>query len=207
MLLPAVMSAREAARRMECSNNLKQIGLAMWAYRSMNGDYPPAYVVDDEGNPLYSWRVLLLPFMEQQILYDQFDLENSWDSPGNLAVTETTLQVFQCPSKSERTEPFTDYMVVVGPENDVSRRGIDGALTTFGMGSRIRLWLSKSSTPEFTGLNHRTSRWTTYLPRESTATMIRAVAVTIPAARWWGWPTDRCISLKRTYPRTCFDRS
>ena len=116
MLLPAVMSAREAARRMECSNNLKQIGLAMWSYRSMNGDYPPAYVADEHGNPLYSWRVLLLPFMEQTYLYNQFDFESAWDSPANLAVTETTMQVFQCPSKSPRTEPFTDYMVVVGPE-------------------------------------------------------------------------------------------
>ena len=58
---PAIQSAREAARRMECSNNLKQIGLAMHWYHEENGSFPPAYVADEDGKPLYSGSSPLPP--------------------------------------------------------------------------------------------------------------------------------------------------
>ena len=63
LLLPAVQSAREAARRMSCSNNLKQLGLALHNYHDVYGSFPPAIVRDSDGSPLYSGRVLLLPFL------------------------------------------------------------------------------------------------------------------------------------------------
>ena len=116
LLLPAIQSAREAARRQHCGNNLKQIGLAMLYYEQMNGRFPPAYVTDDDGKPLYSWRLLLLPFMEQEYLFEQFDRTKAWDSPENLAGSETLLSVYQCPSSNRMKGPYTDYVVVVGPE-------------------------------------------------------------------------------------------
>ena len=70
LLLPAVQAAREAARRAQSSNNLKQIGLAMHNYHDTYGTFPPAVVTDASGKPLYSGRVLLLPFMEQAALFD-----------------------------------------------------------------------------------------------------------------------------------------
>src|SRR5262249_11555843 len=73
LLLPAVQAAREAARRMQAGNHLKQLGLALQIYHDAYGEFPPAVVSDPNGRPLYSGRVLLLPFLEQKPLYDQFD--------------------------------------------------------------------------------------------------------------------------------------
>ncbi len=101
---------------MECSNNLKQIGLALHNYHTAYDGLPPAYVADQDGNPLYSWRVLLLPQLEQQNVYDRFDKDKAWDSPENQAVSATLLPVFQCPSSPRDRGPYTHYAVVVGPE-------------------------------------------------------------------------------------------
>ena len=65
-------------------NNLKQIGLAMHNYASTYGSLPPAYIADKAtGKPLLSWRVAILPFLEQHAVYDQFHLDEPWDSPHN----------------------------------------------------------------------------------------------------------------------------
>ncbi len=97
LLLPAVQAAREAARRMSASNNLKQVGLAIHNYHSAYGKLPTD-IVDDEGKPLLSWRVAILPFVEQQALYEQFKLDEPWDSPHNIELSKMTLAVFQDPS-------------------------------------------------------------------------------------------------------------
>ena len=83
LLLPAVQAAREAARRAQSSNNLRQIGIALHNYHDTYKSFPPAVVTDAEGKPLYSGRVLLLPFLEQKALYDGFDLSQAWDSAEN----------------------------------------------------------------------------------------------------------------------------
>ena len=57
LLLPAVQAAREAARRTQCKNNLHQIGIALQNYRSEHGTFPPAYIADEDGKPMHSWRV------------------------------------------------------------------------------------------------------------------------------------------------------
>ncbi len=66
LLLPAVQAAREAARRVQCSNNLKQIGLALHNYNAAYKSLPPPYTVDANGQKLHSWRTLILPFIEQK---------------------------------------------------------------------------------------------------------------------------------------------
>jgi len=63
LLLPAVQQAREAARRAQCKNNLKQIGLALHNYHDAFGCFPPVASTDAQGNPLLSWRVALLPYL------------------------------------------------------------------------------------------------------------------------------------------------
>ena len=95
LLLPAVQAAREAARRAQASNNLKQIGIALHNYHDTFNSFPPSVVSDENGRPLYSGRVLLLPFLEQKPLYDQFDLTQPWDSPANQAVSQTALKFLQ----------------------------------------------------------------------------------------------------------------
>jgi len=115
LLLPAVQSAGEAARRAQCSNYLKQIGLAMHNYHDVWGSLPPAYTVDEDGNRLHSWRTLILPFMEQAALYDQIRLDEPWNSEHNRRFAETAIQGYNCPSNPV---PGTDthYMAIVGEQ-------------------------------------------------------------------------------------------
>jgi len=98
LLLPAVQAAREAARRMQCSNNEKQMGLALHNYHDGYGALPPLYTVDDEGKPLHSWRVLILPYIEQSALYDQIRLDEPWDSEHNRQFHDQMPDIFKCPS-------------------------------------------------------------------------------------------------------------
>jgi prepilin-type processing-associated H-X9-DG protein len=113
LLLPAVQAAREAARRTQCSNNLKQIALAMHNYHDTYKTFPPAYIPDENGNPMHSWRVLILPFLEYDYLHRQYNFDEPWNSPNNLAVTNQVVPVYNCPSDPTSTD--TNYMVITGP--------------------------------------------------------------------------------------------
>jgi type II secretory pathway pseudopilin PulG len=114
LLLPAVQAAREASRRMQASNQLKQLGLALQNYHDVYNAFPPAVVTDADGNPLYSGRVLLLPYAGEQGLYDEFDKTQAWDSPANLALSQRNLAVFADPSAANRIPGQTDFLFVVG---------------------------------------------------------------------------------------------
>ncbi len=107
LLLPAVQQAREAARRSQCKNNLKQIGLALHNYADTFGTFPPGRIV----NPVsaqghcFSAYAHLLPYIEQQALYDMIDFNANPDSPPagspNLFVTAQTLPMLQCPTDAD----------------------------------------------------------------------------------------------------------
>jgi hypothetical protein len=118
-MLPAVQSAREAARRSWCMNNLKQIAVALHNYHDVYGSFPPAYVAGDDGMPLHSWRVLILPFIEERTLYDQYDFDESWDGPNNRQLLSQMPDVYACPSaRDRRAAPaagITSYVAVVDP--------------------------------------------------------------------------------------------
>jgi prepilin-type processing-associated H-X9-DG protein len=114
LLLPAVQAAREAARRVQCMNNLKQIGLAMHSYEMAHGTLPPAYVADEDGKPMHSWRVLLLPYMERSDLYDMYDFDEPWDSPNNRALANMMPNIYACPSSDGATTNQTSYVMIVG---------------------------------------------------------------------------------------------
>jgi prepilin-type processing-associated H-X9-DG protein len=115
LLLPAVQSAREAARRAQCSNNLKQIALALHNYHDTYRSFPPAYTVDENGNPLHSWRTLILPFLEQSALYGQIHLNEPWNSEHNQTISQIVIPTFCCPSDSRQpASPNTCYMAIVG---------------------------------------------------------------------------------------------
>jgi hypothetical protein len=104
LLLPAVQSAREAAPRMACMNNLKQIALALHNYHDVYKSLPPA--------PMHSWRVLLLPFLEEQELYDQYKFDEPWNGPDNIKLLNRMPQIYACPSNPGTC---TSYVAVVGP--------------------------------------------------------------------------------------------
>src|SRR6059036_1967376 len=85
LLLPAVQAAREAARRAQCSNNLKQLSLALHNYENTHNTLPPAGIDSNQ----MSWTVLLLPFFEQQALYDQFNFnKGSWNSFNRITLVQ-----------------------------------------------------------------------------------------------------------------------
>ncbi len=100
LLLPAIPSAREPARRMQCSNNMKQIMYAFYDYREEHGHFPPAYTVDAGGKPLHSWRVLILPYLEIETngLYEKIRLDEPWDSEHNRQFHPEAPLIFRCPS-------------------------------------------------------------------------------------------------------------
>ncbi|WP_144058846.1 DUF1559 domain-containing protein [Rhodopirellula sp. SWK7] len=100
LLLPAVQAAREAARRMSGSNNLKQVLLAFHNYHAAYRQLPPSAITDDDGKPLLSWRVALLPFLEEQELYQQFHLDEPWDSEHNLPLSKKLPAVYEAPGVS-----------------------------------------------------------------------------------------------------------
>lgn len=113
LFLPAVRSAGPAARRSQCTNNLKQIALALRNYEDVHGALPPAHTVDASGRPLHSWRVLILPFLEQEALYRSIDLSKPWNDPANASAYNATPSVYWCPEMDDHTNK-TAYLAVVG---------------------------------------------------------------------------------------------
>ncbi len=113
LLLPAVQAAREAARRAQSTNNLKQVMLADFNFESAQGRYP-GNICDAEGKPLLSWRVAILPYLSEQALYDEFHLDEPWDSPHNKPLVDRMPQVFRSP-KAGPKESATFYQAFVGP--------------------------------------------------------------------------------------------
>jgi prepilin-type N-terminal cleavage/methylation domain-containing protein len=130
LLLPAVQSARESARRMQCSNNLKQLGLALHNYHSSQGSFPPSVTTvgaDDPGtttNFRQNWVIVTLPYMEQQNLYDAFDLTQSITAPVNRPARGVKLATMLCPTDQPNAAPFNS---TISGENDNWGRGNYGA--------------------------------------------------------------------------------
>jgi hypothetical protein len=113
LLLPAVQAAREAARRNQAVNELRQIGLAMLNYHDNFKHYPARAIYDKEGKPLLSWRVTLLPFLGEQTLYKEFHLDEPWDSEHNRKLIERMPAVYANPNYP-LTDMKTVYLAIVG---------------------------------------------------------------------------------------------
>ncbi len=103
LLLPAVQAAREAARLTQCSNNLKQIGLAVQSYHSTHGCFPAGNILEGDtssARPRSTWALALLPYIEQQPLFDAFDFDEPYGTtaPANYDVVATHVETYACPS-------------------------------------------------------------------------------------------------------------
>jgi prepilin-type processing-associated H-X9-DG protein len=109
----------DATTEARCAGRLKQLGLALLSYHATFHSFPPAYVSDAAGKPLCSWRVLLLPFIDETETYRKFRLNEPWDSRGNLQlVTSLPRAPFESPAEREQgnaAETATSYFAVVGP--------------------------------------------------------------------------------------------
>jgi Protein of unknown function (DUF1559) len=115
LLLPANRSVNTSSwRRHECSSNLKQIMLALHTYHDAYGSFPPAYVADEDGQPMHSWRVLILPFLGHQRLYEDYDFSQPWDSPNNSNVAVPIPDYFYCPADTTKRATDTSYVLITG---------------------------------------------------------------------------------------------
>jgi prepilin-type processing-associated H-X9-DG protein len=113
MAIPAVSAAREAARRAQSANNLKQISLCLFTYESATGRFPARANFDQQGKPLLSWRVHILPYMEQGALYKQFHLDEPWDSEHNSKLIPMMPPVYRNPSDVPKPG-MASYLAVCG---------------------------------------------------------------------------------------------
>jgi len=130
LLLPAVQAAREAARRSQCTNNLKQIGLGIQNFHDTYTLLPPT-ATQGGGAPndkYHTWLVIILPFVEQGALFDQFDLSKPWDQAPNPAAAQlpgAAIAGFRCPSRSH--SGFSDGAAQVGPVGDYAAGSVASA--------------------------------------------------------------------------------
>ncbi|WP_435009356.1 DUF1559 domain-containing protein [Tundrisphaera lichenicola] len=114
MLFPAVQASREAARRAQCVNSMKQIGLAMHNYHAANDHFPPAVLLGPDGKTPYSWRVALLPYLEGQAIYSQYKFDEPWDGPNNSKLIPLMPPVYRHPGDDR--PGMTPYFVPTGPD-------------------------------------------------------------------------------------------
>jgi hypothetical protein len=107
---------------MSCSNRLRQIGMALHSYHRKYDCFPPAYLADEKGKPVHSWRTLILPFLEHQDLYSQYDFNEPWDGPKNKLLLNKEPLEYVCPADEHairsqgRPTECTSYVAIVGPQ-------------------------------------------------------------------------------------------
>jgi hypothetical protein len=126
---------------------LQMIGVAMHAYCQANGHFPPAVLYGPGGKTPYSWRVALLPFLEQQPLYDQYRIDEAWDSPHNRRVLERMPEVFRRPEEpAESTN--TSWFALVGPGTMFDgKKGTTPAAIRDGLSNTIVVVEAKRNIP------------------------------------------------------------
>jgi prepilin-type N-terminal cleavage/methylation domain-containing protein/prepilin-type processing-associated H-X9-DG protein len=117
LLLPAVQKVREAASRMQCSNNLKQLGLGLHNFETANGEFPVNRGTVRNPGPRFPWTVTLLPYLEQDNLFRQINHDVPWFDPINRAAIRTPVTTYVCPSAVGPEPAFTEVTVptVGGP--------------------------------------------------------------------------------------------
>jgi len=105
--------SRIAANRTSCRDHLTQIGIALHDYHDDYGSFPPAYIAAEDGTPMHSWRVLLLPYLDRKDLYNEYRFDEPWDSLHNLKIA-VPLAIYLCPSQPDKPSQETNYLAVIG---------------------------------------------------------------------------------------------
>jgi prepilin-type N-terminal cleavage/methylation domain-containing protein len=139
LLLPAVQMVREAARKTQCQNNLKQLSLALHNYQSAHRVIPLAMYEKDDAPFAWTWGTMTLPFVEQSNLYQSFDLGQSPISDKNVELLSVPLTVFRCPSeKAPRHASFLDPVSFTELEVTIDNYGYNWEIDSFENGRHCR---------------------------------------------------------------------
>ncbi len=142
LLLPAIQSAREAGRRIQCANNMRQLSLSCLAYVGSLGAFPPAMEVPTKGSDqdkdpgsTYkwgpNWAIRILPFCENNGLFQEFDLNKPISDPANAAARATSVPTMLCPSDGYNRKPYVPVRY--------KREGLNWARGNYGANSAIAL--------------------------------------------------------------------
>jgi serine/threonine protein kinase len=119
----AVASARTAALRSQSNNRLRQIALALHRYHDAHRTYPPPAICDAQGQPLLSWRVALLPYLDEKLLYKSFQLDEPWDSERNrVLLAHNRPEVYASPTETVGEETYYQLVSGRGTAFDLERR-------------------------------------------------------------------------------------
>lgn len=201
LLLPAVQAAREAARRSECRNHLKQIGLALHSYHDAHRVVPLNYGFGtfDETDGGASWMQMLLPYLDQEPRYRGIQFGSPLTDVGNRAIAETAVSAFLCPSDS-KSSPVMDGRSNVGGAFGVTNyAGCLGSNWNWGIWSPVVSQTGRNSgNPD--GLDHSNglfsrggnsrpeiSRWSSVRDGQSTTFAIGETVPAWTAHAWWYW--------------------
>jgi hypothetical protein len=136
-VLPVCQLTVASAVRILAQNRLMQITTALHSYHGKQGHLPPSAILGPDGQPLLSWRVAILPYLDQDDLYQRFHLDESWDSPHNLSLLPEMPAVYWMPPDIRSPADMTFFQVLVGPGTAFERVGLrlpedfpDGLATT-----------------------------------------------------------------------------
>src|SRR5262245_49879997 len=124
VLLPCASTVHEDEAYRRSQFELRMIGQAIRSYHEVNGKLPPAIVRDKAGNPLYSWRVLLLPYLEETNIYEHFHRGEPWDSTINKTLLNETPPCYRSAWLDPEPTGSTRFQVFVGPGTAFERDGL-----------------------------------------------------------------------------------
>jgi prepilin-type processing-associated H-X9-DG protein len=148
LLLPSVSLGRPAPRRIQCMNNLRQMGPAFLSYASAHGGFPPAAITSHNGKRLLSWRVAILPYLDEMSLYQKFKLDEPWDSPHNKELLKDMPKVFECPAKPLPGTGMTCYRVFLGKDTLLDPvRSVKLAQVTDGLSNTLMVVEAQDAVP------------------------------------------------------------
>jgi hypothetical protein len=134
LLYPAMVATRDDESNFNYSAfNIRQIGMALHNYHEVFEQLPPRVVRDEKGNALFSWRVALLPFLEQDHLYKEFKLDEPWDGPHNKSLLAKIPRTYTHANDTNYLQYGTHYQVFVGPGTAFEREGLTFADFTDGL--------------------------------------------------------------------------
>jgi len=124
VLLPCLPTIRDGEGYVRSQVSLKSIGMAIRSYHDVNGRLPPAIVHDKDGEPLYSWRVLLLPYLEGISVNEEFHRNEAWDSPNNKPLADKTPRCYVPAMGGSDPPGLTRFQVLIGPGTAFERDGL-----------------------------------------------------------------------------------